>query len=83
MSIHLQYEHLDINDRICPICNQEVETEEHVLTRCSAYMIFRIELYTALSDINDVFIHMNDFDKVCFILNDPFFIAIFLVQILL
>ncbi len=54
-NIHVRYTHLDINERICPICNQEVETEEHVLTRCPAYMIFRNELYTASSDINDVF----------------------------
>ncbi len=52
------------------IYNQEVDTEEHVLTRCPASMIFRNELYTGSSDINDVFIHMNDCDKICIILND-------------
>ncbi len=60
-----------VNDSICPMCNQEIETEEHVLTQCPTYMIFRNELYTASSDINDVFIHINDCDKMCFILNDP------------
>ncbi len=41
-----------------------------MLTQCPAYMIFRNELYTASSDINDVFIHMNESHKMCFILND-------------
>ncbi len=50
-----RYEQFDINDIICTICNQEVETEEHVLIRCPAYMIFRNELYTTSSDINDFF----------------------------
>ncbi len=27
-----RYENLDINDRICPICNQEFKTKEYVLT---------------------------------------------------
>ncbi len=43
----------------------------HVLIPYPSYMIFRNELYTASSDVNDVFIHMNDCDKMCFILNDP------------
>ncbi len=33
--------------------------------------MFINEQYTASNDINDVFIHMNDCDKISFILNDP------------
>ncbi len=36
----------NVNERICPIiCNIEVESDEHVLTRCHTYMYFRDEIY--------------------------------------
>ncbi len=38
-----RYEHLNVDERVCPVCNTEVETE-HVLTRCHAYIDFRNEL---------------------------------------
>ena len=66
-----RYECLDINQRICPICNYEVETEEHVLTRCPAYIDYRNDLYTASNNVNDDFNTLNDCDKMCFILNEP------------
>ncbi len=63
------YEHLNVEERVCPICNTEVESEEHVLyTRCHVYIDFKNELYNYANDINADFSNMNDCDKMCFIL---------------
>ncbi len=35
------YEYLNVNEKICPISNIEVESEEHVLIRCDVYTDFR------------------------------------------
>ncbi len=66
-----RYEHLNIDERVCPTCNTEVESEEHVLTRCHTYIDFRNELYNYANDINADFSNMNDCDKMCFILANP------------
>ncbi len=34
-----RYEGLEVDDRICPICKNEIETEEHVITRCPSYIV--------------------------------------------
>ncbi len=36
-----RYEHLNADERVCHVCNTEVESEEHVLTRCHAYIDFQ------------------------------------------
>ncbi len=66
-----RYEHLNVNERVCPICKTEVESEEHVLTRYHAYIDFRNELYNYANDINADFSNVNDCDKMCFILVNP------------
>ncbi len=73
------YEHFNVDERICPICNTEVESEEHVLTRCHAYtwptQVLDMNLYAdARADANDInadFNNMNDCDKMCFTLVNP------------
>ncbi len=65
------YEHLNVDERICPICGTGVQSEEHVLTRCDVYLYFRNELYNYANDINADFSNMNECDKMCFILANP------------
>ncbi len=50
------YEGLDMNDRVCPICSLEIESEEHVLTSCPAYHTYRDVLYSTVFHLNE----MND-----------------------
>ncbi len=56
-----RYEHLNVDERVCPVCNTEVESDEHVLTRCHAYIDIRNELYNYANDINADFSKINDF----------------------
>jgi hypothetical protein len=66
-----RYENLDVNNRICPICKQNVETEIHVLTQCPAYQLLRNVLFDKAKDINADFINMNDEQKSMFVLSNP------------
>ena len=51
-----RYERLDVDDRICPLCNLGVETEEHVLLTCTLYDDLREKLFAMISS------HIPDFD---------------------
>ena len=66
-----RYEQLNVQDRICPLCNSEVESEEHVLTRCQAHTVFRNDLYNHACNINPNFNDFSDCDKLIFILSNP------------
>ncbi len=65
-----RYEHLQVEERLCPVCCNEIENEEHVLTRCSAYMGLRNDLYTIAFNLNPDFNTMSDSDKLCYILSN-------------
>ena len=56
---------------VCPICNQEVESEEHVITRCPAYIVPRDILYNACVKLCPVFNAISDSEKLCFVLSNP------------
>ncbi len=36
-----RYEGFDVDERICPICKNEIETDENVITRCPYYRVLR------------------------------------------
>jgi len=60
----------NVEDRLCTLCDlQEVESEEHVITRCPIYTDIRQLLYQEASRLCDNF-HANcDTDKLSFILS--------------
>ena len=51
-----RYERLDVDGRICPLCNLDVETEEHVLLTCTRYNDLKGKLFAMISS------HIPDFD---------------------
>jgi hypothetical protein len=65
-----RYEHLQIDERICPTCNVEVETEEHVLIRCSSYDEIRRDLFNRAVSYNAEFYSLSHEDQLCFILDN-------------
>jgi hypothetical protein len=60
-----RYVNIDVNNRICLICKQNVETEVHVLTQCPAYQLLRNVLFDKAKYIKADFINMNNEQKVC------------------
>ena len=65
-----RYENLPVEDRMCPTCHSEVETEEHVLIRCATYRDVREDLFLYAESLNDDFMTFDDIDKLLFVLND-------------
>ncbi len=66
-----RYLHLNVDERVCPTCIAEVESEEHVLTRSHTYINFGNELYNYTDNINVDFSNVNYCDKMCFSLANP------------
>jgi hypothetical protein len=58
-----RYDNLDVRNRICPICKQNVETEIHVLTQCPAYQLLRTDLVDKAEEIKADFVNMNEEQK--------------------
>ena len=65
-----RYEQLQIDERICPTCNEEIEDEEHVLIRCNTYNDVRQEVFRFANSIDVNFDNMDDRDKLCFVLSN-------------
>ena len=66
-----RYEGLPEGERICPMCDSEdIESEIHVLTKCSLYSDLRTELYNQASQIQNDFNILTDNQKFVFIVNN-------------
>ena len=62
-----RYEQLVINDRICPFCKDDAETELHALLECKEYVDIRNNLFEKASLIANSFIAMTDIDQMKFL----------------
>ncbi len=61
-----------MNQQICKLCNlNEIESEEHVIIRCSVYHDYRQQLFNHAFDVSNDFLNFNNCQKLCFILNTP------------
>ena len=69
-----RYERLDVNNRICPICNIGIEDEMHVLLKCSTYTEIRQLLLQKARSVNTMFNSYNDIEMLCFLLSDERFV---------
>ncbi len=58
-----RYEGLEVDERICPIWKNEIETEEQVITRCPSYSVPRNILYNACPQLCDDFNSYTDIQK--------------------
>ena len=52
-----RYERLPVNERICFMCENKIETEEHVLIECPLYDDLRNELFECLINEHAKFKH--------------------------
>ena len=65
-----RYEHLPVEQRICPMCNNNfVEDEIHVLTECAMYSDLRYDLTGLARFFNREYELLNNVDKFCFLMS--------------
>ena len=57
------------NERLCPICLQDVESETHVLIDCDFYQDIRSDLMRYASTNIENFRELNSFEKLCALLS--------------
>ena len=64
-----RYKKLPLQERICQLCNVEVEDEKHFVMSCSKLEIGRKSFFDKMSDIYPALKTMNISDKFKFILS--------------
>ena len=61
---------LDLCDRICPVCDVEVEDEVHFLCKCPKYTEYRNVLFGKASAINPDFHTIDILDQFVFLMSN-------------
>ena len=68
-----RYEGLPETERLCPLCQIEIENEEHVLIKCSFYDDIRNDLFNVIN-LNDAsFSELLPCQKLVFVLSHPLY----------
>ena len=65
-----RYEQLEVNDRKCPFCTQDVETELHALLKCKEYVDIRNILFEKASSLESNFRDFTDIEKLKFVFSN-------------
>ena len=63
-----RFRNLQLHERICPICNSDVEDEIHFLCQCSLYNHLRASLFQSAYDEEPNFAHMDLVDKFVYLM---------------
>lgn len=64
-----RYERLPLGERLCPLCNDDIETELHIITSCHIYNDLRDQLYKRAREHSQNFDSFSNIQKMCFILS--------------
>ena len=62
-----RYDNTRENDRICPICNCNIENETHVILYCHMYKDLWDVLFAKACEVDANFNNFNDSDKMKFL----------------
>ena len=62
--------HLDLqeNQRLCPFCDNKIENEQHFVIECPTYNVLRQKLFYDITESNNEFNELNEYEKFCFLL---------------
>ena len=63
-----RHKQLPIENRLCPLCNQDVEDEYHFMTQCRNLNKTRTSLFNKITDVIPDFINLNNTDKFKYLL---------------
>ncbi len=64
-----RYSRTPLDQRICKLCNIEVETEIHFLTKCPIYCNQRMKLFDIANEFYNNFNEMGSEQKICILLS--------------
>lgn len=65
-----RYENLSLENRICPFCDNCIETEAHVILECMLYQDLRQILFKKATEMNFYFAALSPNDKLIFIFSN-------------
>ena len=71
-----RYEGLAEEERVCPLCQNGTENEEHVLLNCPYYNDIRDDMFEMIVSNDDSFEDLLPCDKFIFILSHPLYLKI-------
>jgi hypothetical protein len=71
-----RYENLSEQNRTCPFCVNNVESESHVILQCSLYDYYRRNLFHKAAAVDPEFYNKSDNDKVVFLFTNTSLIRI-------
>ena len=66
-----RHQGLSENQRLCPFCDNKVESEYHFIMECKTYEVFRQNLFVEITEVNDMFNRLDDDEKFTFVLSNP------------
>ena len=62
-----RFEGMSLEERLCPLCQTEIETEVHSIIKCSAFNDLRTTLFNYCTNIYTDFMLLSDLEKFVFI----------------
>ena len=65
-----RFRNIELPDRLCQICNTEVEDEIHVLLTCAAYTEPREKMFRKALEFNHTFATQDEFEKFTFLMSN-------------
>ena len=66
-----RYKEIPVQERLCPFCDNNVETEQHFLLVCKTYQTHREQLFNELRMINQNLEILNEEEQFVALLNEP------------
>ena len=66
-----RYKEIPVQERLCPFCDNNVETEQHFLLVCKTYQTHREQLFNELRMINQNLEILNEEEQFVSLLNEP------------
>ena len=66
-----RYKEIPVQERLCPFCDNKVETEQHFLLVCKTYQTHREQLFNELRMINQNFEILSKEEQFVSLLNEP------------
>ena len=66
-----RHQGLQENERLCPLCDNEIENEFHFVMECSTFDVLRQQLFIEMMGTDNVFNELDDNEKFIFILSKP------------
>ena len=64
------YRNIELSNRICQVCNSEVEDEIHFLLSCDAYAELRSNLFQKASQFDSTFLRYDVYEKFAFLMSN-------------